>query len=73
MQVTKEQLTRISDAWGELAFMALELLERTALGGGECQQERCADPRQNHGSTQTRGSGPACGDVRVANARKGDG
>jgi hypothetical protein len=30
MQVTKEQLTRISDAWGELAFMALELLERTA-------------------------------------------
>jgi hypothetical protein len=30
MQVTKEQLTRISDAWGELAFMALEVLERTA-------------------------------------------
>ena len=30
MQVTKEQLTRISDVWGELAFMALELLERTA-------------------------------------------
>jgi hypothetical protein len=30
MPVTKEQLIRISDAWGQLAFVALELLERTA-------------------------------------------
>jgi nucleotidyltransferase/DNA polymerase involved in DNA repair len=30
MQLTKEQLTRISDAWGEVAFHALEVLERTA-------------------------------------------
>ncbi len=30
MQLTKEQLTRINDAWGEVAFHALEVLERTA-------------------------------------------
>lgn len=30
MQLTKEQLTRISDAWGDVAFHALEVLERTA-------------------------------------------
>jgi hypothetical protein len=40
MDVTKQQLIQISDAWGELAFSALELLERTAPDA-ERAGERC--------------------------------
>ena len=71
MQVTKEQLTRISDAWGEPAFMALELLERTAPEVEQASKNG-APIGPNRGSTEIRGNRPTSGNVRDACACKGD-